>query len=385
MIAILIVLSLDLRAGRALDRVGWRSRSRSLFAALVAGLALLVACLNVLFRDVEHILDGGAAAVVLPDADPLERVETLPATAQRHHDAARRAALGQPDRAADLRGARRALVGPPAAARPTSSTSSSPPWSRSCSARSSSARSTTGSRSSSDASRQHDPPVVDPRLVARRGERRQAGDVAERLELDAREHRRAEERRARSPGRGPGPARTARARAGRRRSEPPASRSRRRRRRSPRRARRARAPPSRAPARRPAGSVGVRLARARGRPRRRARASGCRAPRTTRGARRRGRRRAGTARAGSARGRRARPCARSPGASGGAASARPVPDDRVVAVVEPVVGEEDPVAPRRSCRRSRARRAPRHGARPAARAAGGAPQRTASGPFDTAG
>ncbi len=55
-----------------------------LFAGLVAGLALLVACLNVLFRDVEHIL----AAALLPWfflTPIIWSTTTLPSHAQRHH------------------------------------------------------------------------------------------------------------------------------------------------------------------------------------------------------------------------------------------------------------------------------------------------------------
>jgi ABC-type polysaccharide/polyol phosphate export permease len=54
------------------------------FVGLVAGLALLVACLNVLYRDVEHVL----AAALLPWfflTPILWRVASLPASAQRHH------------------------------------------------------------------------------------------------------------------------------------------------------------------------------------------------------------------------------------------------------------------------------------------------------------
>jgi ABC-type polysaccharide/polyol phosphate export permease len=54
------------------------------FAALVAGLSLLVACLNVLFRDIEHVL----TAALLPWfflTPILWNAATLPASAQRHH------------------------------------------------------------------------------------------------------------------------------------------------------------------------------------------------------------------------------------------------------------------------------------------------------------
>ena len=73
-----------LRSRRRGRRSGSSSRSRVLFVALVAGLALLVACLNVLFRDVEHIL----AAALLPWfflTPILWRFATLHASARSHH------------------------------------------------------------------------------------------------------------------------------------------------------------------------------------------------------------------------------------------------------------------------------------------------------------
>jgi ABC-type polysaccharide/polyol phosphate export permease len=54
------------------------------FAALVAGVSLLVACLNVLFRDIEHVL----TAALLPWfflTPILWNAATLPPSAQRHH------------------------------------------------------------------------------------------------------------------------------------------------------------------------------------------------------------------------------------------------------------------------------------------------------------
>jgi ABC-type polysaccharide/polyol phosphate export permease len=60
MLAILTVLSLVFVDGRA---IVWLALPLAvLFAGLVAGLALLVACLNVLFRDIEHVL----TAALLP-------------------------------------------------------------------------------------------------------------------------------------------------------------------------------------------------------------------------------------------------------------------------------------------------------------------------------
>ena len=83
MLAILIVLSLAfVPAARA---EAWASIPlAALFVALVAGLALLVACVNVLLRDVEHIL----TAALLPWfflTPILWRVGSLPDRAQRHH------------------------------------------------------------------------------------------------------------------------------------------------------------------------------------------------------------------------------------------------------------------------------------------------------------
>ena len=104
-------------------RCGSRSRWRSLFVGQVAGLALVVACLNVVFRDVEHIL----AAALLPWfflTPILWSAQTLGDRALRHHDAAQRAALGEPRRAADLRDPRRDLVGHARRTSGTSSTSS---------------------------------------------------------------------------------------------------------------------------------------------------------------------------------------------------------------------------------------------------------------------
>ena len=196
MLAILVVLVTDLHAGArgdglALDPACSRSSSRSSPAS-----RSLVACLNVVFRDVEHIL----AAALLPwffltpilwsfaDAAGERAVSS---------EAARRPALGQHRHPADLRRTRPALARPRAHACRHDLPRSSPPPSRSSSDRSSSAASTIGSRSSSDRPRQattpsrrtglrveHDPPVVEPRLVGRRGERRQAGDIRQAFELD---------------------------------------------------------------------------------------------------------------------------------------------------------------------------------------------------------
>ena len=83
MLAILIVLSLVfIPAARS---TVWLALPLGvLFAALVTGVALVVACVNVLFRDVEHIL----AAALLPwffVTPILWRFADLPAKAQRHH------------------------------------------------------------------------------------------------------------------------------------------------------------------------------------------------------------------------------------------------------------------------------------------------------------
>ncbi len=88
------------------------------FVGLVAGLALLAACLNVLVprRRAHH--RGGAPALVLPHADPLEHRQP-PGARPGAPGAARRPALGEPARAADLRDPRRDLVGACAARSPT--------------------------------------------------------------------------------------------------------------------------------------------------------------------------------------------------------------------------------------------------------------------------
>jgi ABC-type polysaccharide/polyol phosphate export permease len=83
MMAILIVLSLVFVPAARNDV--WASIPLAvLFVGFVAGLALLVACLNVLFRDVEHIL----TAALLPWfflTPILWSVSTLPDRAQSHH------------------------------------------------------------------------------------------------------------------------------------------------------------------------------------------------------------------------------------------------------------------------------------------------------------
>jgi lipopolysaccharide transport system permease protein len=83
MIAILVVLSLAfVPAARS---TVWLSLPLAVvFAALVAGLGLLVACLNVLYRDVEHLI----AAALLPWfflTPILWRFAQLPPRVQRHH------------------------------------------------------------------------------------------------------------------------------------------------------------------------------------------------------------------------------------------------------------------------------------------------------------
>src|SRR5213080_1444127 len=95
MIAILVVLSLVF-VPEARSTVWAAIPLAVVFAAFVGGLALLVACLNVLFRDVEHIL----TAALLPWfflTPILWSVTTLPDKAKSHHA---------------LLDARRALVGP---------------------------------------------------------------------------------------------------------------------------------------------------------------------------------------------------------------------------------------------------------------------------------
>jgi lipopolysaccharide transport system permease protein len=83
MIGILLVLSLVF-VPEARSTAWLAVPLAAVFAAFVAGVALLVACLNVLLRDVEHIL----AAALLPWfflTPILWRVASLPASAQRHH------------------------------------------------------------------------------------------------------------------------------------------------------------------------------------------------------------------------------------------------------------------------------------------------------------
>jgi len=83
MVAVLIVLSLVLLAG-ARTTVWLAIPLAALFVAEVAGLALIAACLNVVFRDVEHVL----AAALLPwffVTPILWSAQTLGGRALRHH------------------------------------------------------------------------------------------------------------------------------------------------------------------------------------------------------------------------------------------------------------------------------------------------------------
>lgn len=83
MLAILIVLSLVL-VPEARSTVWLALPLALLFAALTAGLALLLACVNVVFRDVEHIV----TAALLPWfflTPILWRFAQLPEEAKRHH------------------------------------------------------------------------------------------------------------------------------------------------------------------------------------------------------------------------------------------------------------------------------------------------------------
>jgi ABC-type polysaccharide/polyol phosphate export permease len=83
MIAIVVVLSLVF-IPEARSTVWAAIPLAVVFAALVAGLSLLVACLNVLFRDIEHVL----TAALLPWfflTPILWNASTLPASALRHH------------------------------------------------------------------------------------------------------------------------------------------------------------------------------------------------------------------------------------------------------------------------------------------------------------
>jgi lipopolysaccharide transport system permease protein len=83
MIAIVILLSLVF-VPEARSTVLVAIPLALVFAALVAGVSLLVACLNVLFRDIEHVL----TAALLPWfflTPILWNAATLPPSAQRHH------------------------------------------------------------------------------------------------------------------------------------------------------------------------------------------------------------------------------------------------------------------------------------------------------------
>ena len=84
MLVILIVLSLVFVPGGARDRLARDPARRRSSPALVAGVALIVACLNVVFRDIEHIL----TAALLPWfflTPILWSFADLPARGQRHH------------------------------------------------------------------------------------------------------------------------------------------------------------------------------------------------------------------------------------------------------------------------------------------------------------
>ena len=83
MVAILVVLSLAF-IPEARSTVWLAPPLALLFAGLVAGLGLIVACLNVLYRDVEHLI----AAALLPWfflTPILWRFAQLPADVQSHH------------------------------------------------------------------------------------------------------------------------------------------------------------------------------------------------------------------------------------------------------------------------------------------------------------
>ena len=121
LIVVLIVLSLVL-VPDARPYVVLSIPLAALFAAEVLGIALVVGCLNVLFRDVEHVM----AAALLPwffVTPILWSSSTLGDRAERHQTLLSRAPLGEPRRAADLRRARRDLVGARAALDATSSIS----------------------------------------------------------------------------------------------------------------------------------------------------------------------------------------------------------------------------------------------------------------------
>ena len=172
---------------------------------MIAGCALVVACLNVLFRDVEHILSAALLPWFFLTPILWGTGALTPTSASHHHLLVDVAALGELRRSADRGGARRGLARATCRGSATSSTSPSPLSPRSRSAPSCSSGSTIGSRSSSSAAaapaglarfgvHRSTTAVVGPRLVGGRGERRQAGDVGEALERDPLEDGRAEQR-----------------------------------------------------------------------------------------------------------------------------------------------------------------------------------------------
>ena len=165
MIAILVVLSLVF-IPEARSTVWLAIPLAAVFVGLVAGVGLIAACLNVLYRDVEHLI----AAALLPWfflTPILWRFAQLPERVQSHHALLNLLRWGNP------------ITPPIYAVRDALWLGQAPRladvvyllvaagW-RSCSARSCSAASTIGSLSNSE----HDPSIPDPRLVGRRRVRR---------------------------------------------------------------------------------------------------------------------------------------------------------------------------------------------------------------------
>ena len=72
MLAVLIVVDVIVHPGDARNVPARDPARRSSSSRSSAALSLAVACANVVFRDVEHLVTRGAPAVVLPDADPLQ-------------------------------------------------------------------------------------------------------------------------------------------------------------------------------------------------------------------------------------------------------------------------------------------------------------------------
>ena len=101
MLASLLVANLIVIPRDARRRSCWRSRSSLLAVAFVAGLALAVASLNVVFRDVEFICSRHSLLPWFFLTPILYPLEDLPGGFKRYHYVRRDPALGEPAHAAD--------------------------------------------------------------------------------------------------------------------------------------------------------------------------------------------------------------------------------------------------------------------------------------------